>query len=113
MSILSSPFQYIKLRSVHQKQKQTALHMLALSGVVRPSHVELRYATPIAKITAFRNQPTAIKHQPTQPIPSQPCNHSITFNMKQARQWTRRFSFAIVQLAKTPVALRWTKQLDI
>ena len=26
------------------RQKRKALHMLALSGVVRPSHVELRYA---------------------------------------------------------------------
>ena len=91
----------------------TALHMLALSGVVRPGHVELRYATPVASITAFRAQPTAIKHQPTQPIPSQPSDHSITFKMKQTQQWTRRFSFAIVQLAKTPVVLRWTKQLDM
>ena len=113
MSVLSSSFQYIKLRSIHKKQKRTALHMLALSGVVRPSHVELRYATPIASITAFRAQPTAIKHPQTQSIPSQPCDHSITFNMKQTRQWTRRFSFAIIQLAKTPVMLRWTKQLDV
>ena len=113
MSILSSLFQYIKSRSVHKKQKRTALHMLALSGVVRPSHVELRYATPIASITAFRAQPTASKHPQTQPIPSQPCDNSITPNMKQAWQWTRRLSFAIVQLAKTPVVLRWTKQLDV
>ena len=46
MHVLSSPIQYIKLRRAHKKQKRTALHMLALSGVVRPSHVELRYATP-------------------------------------------------------------------
>ncbi len=29
------------------RQKRKALHMLALSGVVRPSHVELRYAIPL------------------------------------------------------------------
>ena len=50
MRVLSSPIEYIKLRSAHKKQKRTALHMLALSGVVRPSHVELRYATPIDRL---------------------------------------------------------------
>jgi hypothetical protein len=69
MDVLSFPIQYIILRRAHKKQKRTALHMLALSGVVRPSHVELRYATPIARITAFRAQPTAIEHPQTQPIP--------------------------------------------
>ena len=59
MHVLSSPIQYIKLRRAHRKQKRTALHMLAVSGVVRPSHVELRYATPIARSAAFRRQSTA------------------------------------------------------
>ena len=113
MHVLSSPIQYIKLRSAHKKQKRTALHMLALSGVVRPSHVELRYATPTASITAFREQPTAIEHPQTQPIPSRSWDHNITLNMKQTRQWTRSLSSAIVQFAKIPVALRWTKQLDV
>jgi|DewCreStandDraft_4_1066084.scaffolds.fasta_scaffold133959_1 hypothetical protein len=31
------------------KQKRKALQMLALSGVVRPSHVELRYTIPLFK----------------------------------------------------------------
>ena len=113
MHVLSSPIQYIKLCRAHKKQKRTALHMLALSGVVRPSHVELRYATPIASITAFRAQPTAIEHPQTQPIPSQPWDHNISLNMKQTRQWTRGLSSAIVQFAKKPVVLRWTKQLEV
>lgn len=113
MHLLSSQIQYIKLLRARTKQKRTALHMLALSGVVRPGHVELRYATPIASITAFRAQPTAIKHPQTQPIPSQPWDHHITLNLKQTRQWTRSLSSALVQLAKKPVVLRWTKQLDV
>jgi hypothetical protein len=32
------------------RQKRKALHMLALSGVVRPSHVELRYAIPLLNL---------------------------------------------------------------
>jgi hypothetical protein len=114
MHVLSSPIQYIKLHRAHKKQKRTALHMLALSGVVRPSHVELRYATPIASITAFRAQPTAIGDPQTHTIPLLPSwDHNTTFNMKQTRQWACSLSSSLVQLAKKPIQLRWTKQLDM
>ena len=115
MFVLCSPIRYnIKSRRTYMKQKRTVLYMLALSGVVRPSHVELRYATPIASITALRAQPTAIKHPQTQPIPSQPENFHVALNIiKQAWQWTRNISSVIVQLASKPVVLPWTKQLDI
>jgi hypothetical protein len=113
MHALSSPIQYIKLRRSRTKQKRNALHMLALSGVVRPSHIELRYATPIASITAFRTQPTAIGHPQPYPIPLPSWDHDTTLNMKQTRQWARNLSSSIVQLAKNPIVLRWTKQLDL
>ena len=113
MHVLSSPIQYIKLHRAHKKQKRTALRMLALSGVVRPSHVELRYATPIASITAFRAQPTAIGDSQTHPIPLPSWDHNITLNMKQTQQWARSLSSSLVQLAKKPIVLRWTKQLDL
>src|SRR6476660_2149077 len=113
MHVLSSPIDYLKSRRAYKKQKRTALHMLAVSGVVRPGHVELRYATPIASITAFRVQPTAIKHPQTQAIPSQPENCTITLTTKQTRQWARNLSSAIVQLANKQVVLPWTKQLDM
>jgi len=106
MHVLSSPIHYIKLRRAHKKQKRTALHMLALSGVVRPSHVEIRYATPIASITAFRAQTTAIEHPQTQPIPLRSWDHNITLNMKQTQQWARSLSSAIVYLAKNRLCLR-------
>ena len=54
MHVLSSLIHYIKLRRTRNKQLRTALHMMAASGVVRPSHVELRYTTPFARITARR-----------------------------------------------------------
>jgi hypothetical protein len=108
MHVLSYPVQYIKLRRTHKKQKRTALHMLALSGVVRPSHIELRYATPIASITAFRAQPTAIGDPQTHPVPSPSWDHNTTFNMKQTRQLACSLSSSLVQLAKKPIQLRWT-----
>ena len=113
MHVLSSPIQYITLRRAHKKQKRTALHMLALSGVVRPSHVEIRYAAPIASITASRAQPTAMGHPLSHPLPLQSWNHNITLNMNQTWQWTRSLSSTIVHLVKNPIVLRWTKQLDL
>jgi hypothetical protein len=113
MHVLSSPIHYIRLRRARTKQKQTALHMLSLSGVIRPSHVELRYTTPIASITAFRTQPTAIEHLQTQPIPLRSWKHNLTLNMKQTWQWASSLSPALVQLAKKPIVLQWTKQLDL
>jgi hypothetical protein len=99
MDVLSSPIHYIiKSRRAYMKQKRTALHMLAMSGVVRPGHVELRYATPIASITAFRAQPAAHKNPQPQSILSHPENSAITLNTKQTRQWARTLSSALVQL---------------
>lgn len=42
------------------KQKRKALQMLALSGVVRPSHIEVRYTIPLFKAgSALHVQPSA------------------------------------------------------
>ena len=108
MHVLPSPIQYIKLRSAHKKQKRTALHMLALSGAVRPSHVELRYAAPIASITASCAQPTVIGYPQTHPVPLRSWDHDTTLNKKQTLQWARNLSSSLVQLAKKPIVLRWT-----
>ena len=113
MHVLSSPIHYIKLRRARKRQKGTALHMLALSGVVRPSHVEIRYATPIASITAFGAQPAAIEHLQTQPIPLRTWEHNITLNMTQTWHWVRSLSSGLVQLANKPIVLQRTKQLDV
>ena len=113
MHVLSSPIQYIKLRMVHKKQKRTALHMLALSGAVRPSHVELRYVAPIASIAASRAQPTVVGYPQTYPVPLRSWDHDTTLSMKQTLQTTRSLSSSLVQLAKKPIVLRWTKQLDL
>jgi hypothetical protein len=95
------------------KQKRNALHMLALSGVIRPSHVDLRYATPISSITAFRKQPTVVTHPQVQSIPLRPWERNITLNFSQTWQWARSLSYALVQLANKPIALQWNKQLDV
>jgi hypothetical protein len=112
MHVFSSPIQYLKLRRTRRKQTQTALHMLSASGVVRLSHVELRYSTPIANTTAFRRQPTALNHQ-THPLPLHSCDHNATRNMIPAGQWARLLSSSLVRIAKKPIVLPWTKPLDL
>jgi len=113
MHVIPSPIQYIKLRSAHKKQKRTALRMLTLSGAVRPCHVELRYMAPIASITASCTQPTEIRYPQTHPIPLRSWDHDTRLNRKQPLHWARSLSFSLVQLAKKPIVLRWTKQLDL
>jgi hypothetical protein len=113
MHVLSSSIESIKLRSAHKKQKQTALRMLALSGVIRPGHIELHYITPLAGMTAFRRLPNAIEHQQNYPLPLPSWDHDTTLNMKQTRQWARNLSSSLAQLVKKPIPLRWTKQLDL
>ena len=110
MHVLSSPIQYIKLRRAHKKQKRTALHMLALSGAVRPSHVEIRYAAPIASNTSSRAQSTGIGYPLTHPIPLRSWDHNITLNMNQTWQWARSLSSTIVHLAKKPIVLQGNRQ---
>jgi len=45
----------------HTRQKRKALHMLILSGVVRPSYAKLRYAIPLLNSedhsSAFQEKP--------------------------------------------------------
>jgi hypothetical protein len=113
MHVLPSPIQYIKLRSAQKKQKRTALHMLALSGAVRPSQVELHYAAPIASITASRAQPTVVGYPQTHPVPLRSWDHDTALSMKQTLQRVRSLSSSLVRLAKKPIVLRWTKQLDL
>jgi hypothetical protein len=112
MHVFSSPIQYLKLRRARRKQTQTALQMLSVSGVVRLSHVELRYSTPIANTTAFRRQPTVLGHQ-SHPLPLPSWDHATTCNMKPAGQWARLLSSSLVRIAKKPIVLPWTKPLDL
>lgn len=50
-------------------QKKKALHLLALSGVVRPSTIELRYTAPLSHISAepSRDEQTPIAQDAVAP----------------------------------------------
>jgi hypothetical protein len=113
MHILFSSIESIKLRIAYKKQKRTALHMLAVSGVVRPSHVELRYMTPLTGMTGFRTQPTSTGDPQTHPMPLPSWSQDTLLNVKQTQHRACALSSAIIQLIKKPILLRWTKQVGL
>ncbi len=97
MSALSSVIQYIKylrLRRARRKQKLTAFLMMAHSGVIRASHVELHYLTPIARNPSSRSQPASIGLPLIHTIPYRSSNHEIS----QTPQWARSLTSSIDQL---------------
>ncbi|ALA58105.1 exported protein of unknown function [Nitrospira moscoviensis] len=58
-----------RIQRARAKQKRIALQMLALSGVVRPSHVEPRYSVPLLKLKALNQaQPCEFLHRPNPSI---------------------------------------------
>lgn len=73
------------------RQKRKALHMLALSGVVRPSHIEPRYYIPILKVGSSNHFPYA---KPTaaaqQSAPLQESLAAIKTQGMQLLQWLRQ-----------------------
>ncbi|MGQ0665430.1 MAG: hypothetical protein ACT4O4_00185 [Nitrospiraceae bacterium] len=76
------------------RQKRKALHMLALSGVVRPSHIELRYTVPIMKggaVNASFGARSATANQPglsLAPIEESPS--VVSSRGKSLLQWLRQ-----------------------
>jgi hypothetical protein len=88
--------------------------MLAVSGVVRLSHIEFRYEAPIVNMMSASHGHAAIPGQPlTHPVPLPSWDHNIIHNVKQTPQWSRSLSSAIVQLAKQSILFPWAKQLDL
>jgi len=76
------------------RQKRNALHMLALSGVIRPSHIELRYTVPIMKggaVSASFGARAATSSQPVftlAPIEESPS--VVSGRGKRLLQWLRQ-----------------------
>jgi hypothetical protein len=85
---------YLRLRRMRTKQKLTALQMLAHSGVIRASHVELHYLTPVTRNPASRAHPAAIGRPLIHTLPIRSLEH----DMLQQPQWARSLSSSIVQL---------------
>jgi len=116
MQELSSRIHYFKLHRARKKQKQTALHLLAVSGVIRPGHVELRYETPIAGLTAFRTQPTEATPQPAQATHTSSApswEQHLAGNITATWRHVRDLSATLIELGNKPVLPQWNKQVDL
>ncbi len=58
MRIFTSPLRYMRKQRARRRQVQTVLHMLSVSGVIRPSHIEPRYFEPSSQVDALYRQET-------------------------------------------------------
>lgn len=56
MRILTSPFHYVRKKRARRRQVQTVLHMLSVSGVIRPSHIEPRYFEASSHVDALNRE---------------------------------------------------------
>ncbi len=96
MDILSALIHGMQMRKQRTQQTRTAMQLLTFSGVVRSSHVELRYATPIATITAFRAQGPAINPAKTRLTSSRPTTQNIALELFKIWQRVRRLSCGLL-----------------
>ena len=80
-----------RTRRIRAQQKRKALQMLALSGVVRPSDVELRYPIPLLKISGTHTAPEvrSSSHEQMAPPPSESSPQSPTEG-RHLFQWLRQ-----------------------
>jgi hypothetical protein len=73
------------------QQKRKALHMLTLSGVVRPSHVELRYTIPLLKVGTVHRSACAIPLDAArQTAPLQESAAAMRTRGEHLLQWLRQ-----------------------
>ncbi|MCX5720868.1 MAG: hypothetical protein NT179_02405 [Nitrospirae bacterium] len=112
MHVISSKIHDLKLRHARTKQKRAALHMLTLSGVIRPSHSELRYEAPLARMTALDSESTSLQHSQTLAIPLPLWEQDLTTSLTTTWHYIGNLSSSLVQLAKKPIVLQWNKQVD-
>jgi hypothetical protein len=83
MRMFMSPLDRMRKQRARRKQLRTVLHMLSVSGVIRPGHIEPRYFEPSSHVDAFyrqhakRRQPAAGASRKTQ----------VGFDWTKLRQW--------------------------
>lgn len=108
MNTLYAPLHYIMTRRARAKQKRNALHMMALSGVIRPSHLELRYGIPPTTLDAFRSQFTVTDTlRLNQRSSTQAWHHDIHAGVQRTWQWMRTISKTAIHLSRKPISPQW------
>jgi hypothetical protein len=81
--------------------------MMALSGVIRPSHVELRYGTPLRSLPALWQPTTTETSLPTERNLARVWHNEIQASGKQIRQWMLMTSKTVTQPARKLLGPQW------
>lgn len=80
-------------------QKEKALHLLALSGVIRPSTIELRYTAPLSHISA---EPLGEEQTPVAQDAAAPAISSVPMRSADTTHLAHHlYSTAFMLLAKS------------
>ena len=80
-------------------QKKKVLHLLALSGVVRPSTIELRYTAPLSHISA---EPSCDEQTPVTQAASAPAISTVPMRSAETTHLAHHlYSTAFMLLAKS------------
>ena len=83
MHILTSPIIRIRKQRARRKQLRTVLHMLSVSGVIRPGHIEPRYFEASSQVDAlYRHQAKRPQAAAGATVKSQ-----VSFDWRKLRQW--------------------------
>ena len=83
MRIFTSPVDRIRKQCARRKQVRTVLHMLYVSGVIRPGHIEPRYSETSSQVDAFYRQQTKRR----QPAAGASGKAQVGFDWTKLRQW--------------------------
>ena len=86
MHALSFSIRHLLSRSEGKNQKRVALQLLALSGVVRPGHVELRYPKTVISRPPLHAQRMTSQHPLIQPFPLRSWERTIKTNQVVGEQ---------------------------
>lgn len=84
MNILTSPIVRMRKQRARRKQLRTVLHMLSVSGVIRPGHIEPRYFEASSQVDAL------YRHQAKRPQPAAGATvikSQFSFDWTKLRQW--------------------------
>ena len=83
MHILTSPIARMRKQHARRKQLRTVLHMLSVSGVIRPGHIEPRYFEATSHVDALH------RHQAKRPQAAAggTAKSPVSFDLTKLRQW--------------------------
>ena len=87
---MKSLLRYVQSKRARRRQIQTVLHMLSVSGVIRPGHVEPRYFEPSIHIDTLHRQVSGHGSLKAPTAKNASClSANISFNFSKLRQFVK------------------------